>query len=316
MSTAVPSMRKTAGAERNEAVDELDLPLRTYNTYPEPDKPWVEANNHYAEAVVGVPIEHAALVLVDVWNFHPNKSNMLRGQEVARLRIAPLLPHARAVGLQVVHAPDLSVARKYPQWGKYARPEDENGFSTYPRWGHLRWDEPPRRPDDRHSASDTWPPREFQQRTGEYERFHRPVGPVAEYALAHPPDRYIDPGIEVDDHDLIIGRGIELQRFCADRGILHLIYAGFATNICLQYKDYGVRAFADRGYNVILLRDATTAMESHDTVDTEAGTRQAIRELEMEVLATTTSDAFIEACQAVEGKQAGSIPAAARDAAC
>jgi nicotinamidase-related amidase len=290
-------------------MDELRLPLRTYNTYPEPERAWVEANNHHAEAVVGIPVQQAALVLVDVWDFHPNKSNMIRNHDIAQSRIAPLLPHARAVGLTVVHAPDLSVARKYPQWGKYARPEDEGGLGTYPRWGHLRWDDPPQVQDVRRSSADSWPPREFLQRRGEYARFHRPVGPVAEYALAHPPDRWIDPAIELDDRDYIIGRGIELQRLCADLGILHLIYAGFATNMCLQYKDYGVRAVAARGYNVILIRDATTAMESHDTVATEGGTAQAIRELEMEVLATTTSDAFVEACLAIEdGREQPATP--------
>lgn len=282
---------------------ELQLPLRTYNTYPEAGNQWTESNNHAVEATMAVPIEQAALVLVDVWNFHPNKSNMERGMEVTRSRIAPLLPDARAVGLTIVHAPDLSVARKYPQWGAYARDDDDNGVGTYPRWGWLRWDEPADRSDDRNSSSDTWPPKKFKQRLGEFEAFHRPVGAVGEWAMAHPPSRLIDPAIEIVSDDVIIGRGIELQRLCADRGILHLIYAGFATNMCLQYKDYGVRAFADRGYNVILLRDCTTAMESHDTVATEGGTQQAVRELEMEVLSTTTSEAFIAACRAVLGDQ-------------
>jgi nicotinamidase-related amidase len=284
----------------NESGLEIQVPLRTYNTYPEAGHDWIEENNHYSEAVVGIPIRQAALVLVDVWDFHPNKSNMERGMRITRSRIVPLLPRARAAGLTVVHAPDLNVARKYPQWGTYARPEDEDGTGTYPRWGHLRWDKPPGGGGEAPSASQPWPPREFQQRVGEYARFHRPVGPVAEYALAHPPDRRIDPAVELDDRDVIIGRGVELQRLCAERGILHLIYAGFATNMCLQYKDYGVRAFANRGYNVVLVRDATTAMESHDTVANEDGTLQAVRELEMEVLATTTSDALLNAFDAVD----------------
>jgi hypothetical protein len=49
----------------------------------------------------------------------------------------------------------------------------------------------------------------------------------------------------------------------------------------------------------VLLRDCTTAIEGHDTIGTLAGTSQAIRELEMADLAsTTTSAAFVAACEA------------------
>jgi len=33
-------------------------------------------------------------------------------------------------------------------------------------------------------------------------------------------------------------------------GLLHLFYAGFAANICIPFKDYGIRALRARGYNV------------------------------------------------------------------
>lgn len=43
--------------------------------------------------------------------------------------------------------------------------------------------------------------------------------------------------------------------------VLHLFFAGFATNICVEHRDYGMRAMQARGYNVILLRDGTTGIE-------------------------------------------------------
>jgi hypothetical protein len=71
--------------------------------------------------------------------------------------------------------------------------------------------------------------------------------------------------------------------------------------VCIPLKDYGVRAFHARGYNVVLLRDCTTAIEGHDTIADMAGTRQAIRELEMAgVVSTITSAAFIRTCRLVE----------------
>lgn len=97
---------------------------------------------------------------------------------------------------------------------------------------------------------------------------------------------------------MVVATGDQLHRLCKDRGILHLFYAGFAANICIPCKDYGVRAFRARGYNTILLRDGTTASESQVTIADLAGTRQAIRQLEMADVATTvTSAAFVEACE-------------------
>jgi nicotinamidase-related amidase len=280
---------------------DLLLPLRTYDTYPDAGRAWIESNNHYSEARVAIPTQQTALVLVDVWDFHPSQSNLARGHEIVVNRIVPAVAEARRVGITVIHAPDLSVARNYPDRRVYARADDDSTAiaGTYPRWGYLRWSPPVAR-ENESASSETWPPEEFLRRAGDYAQYHRPMGPVGEFALAHPVQRWIDPAVNIENDDVVIGRGIELQRLCAGRKILHLIYAGFATNMCLQYKDYGVRAFAERGYNVILLRDCTTAMESHDTVAEEGGTRQAIRELEMEVLATTESDSFIAASRQID----------------
>jgi len=118
-------------------------------------------------------------------------------------------------------------------------------------------------------------------------------------ARTAPLRRQIDPRVLPEPGDFVVVSGAHLQRLCAHRGLLHLCYAGFAANICVPHKDCSVRAFAERGYHCILLRDCTTAVESHDTVHDLSGTRQAIRELELDgKAATTTADAFIRACGA------------------
>ena len=59
-----------------------------------------------------------------------------------------------------------------------------------------------------------------------------------------------------------------------------------------------MRAFRKRGYNLILLRDCTTAIETHDTVDDLLITHLAIRDFEMMDIAwTTASEDFRKACE-------------------
>ena len=79
---------------------------------------------------------------------------------------------------------------------------------------------------------------------------------------------------------------------------LHLFYAGFATNICVLFRDYGTRAMAQRGYNVILLRDCTTGIEHRETLEGHWLTRAAINSIEIFTGHTTTSEQFLRACRA------------------
>ena len=65
--------------------------------------------------------------------------------------------------------------------------------------------------------------------------------------------------------------------------VQHLLYAGFATNWCILNRDYGMRAMAQRGYNMILLRDATMGVEFPDTLAAETATEMAIREVEQQL---------------------------------
>lgn len=53
-----------------------------------------------------------------------------------------------------------------------------------------------------------------------------------------------------------------------------------------------------RGYNIILLRDATTGIEAHDTVDDLLMTRMTIREIETKWGWSATSGDFVAACEA------------------
>src|SRR5689334_7118127 len=91
----------------------LDLPCRYYRVYTDPDVPCLESNFHHVERRLPIPIEQAALVLVDLWSTHYIDSWLQRAAEVTRTKIVLVLTAARQVGMTVVHAPSPSVAEKH-----------------------------------------------------------------------------------------------------------------------------------------------------------------------------------------------------------
>jgi nicotinamidase-related amidase len=248
----------------------ISLPCRHYRVYTDPDRPCVEQNFKYVERELSIPVEQSALVLVDVWSTHYIASWLERAGQITRARIVPALEAAREAGMLVVHAPSPMVAQRY-------------GVESPPG-----------------SAGPGWPPAEFRRRSGPYQSFSRHDEPRLREALA----RY---ETELDIAEIarplpgepVIATGEQLQALLAERQILHLFYAGFATNWCVLYRDYGMVEMARRGYNLILLRDATTGVEFHDSVASEAATAMSVREIETKQGWSTTTEAFVAACRSL-----------------
>jgi len=242
----------------------LRLPLRVYLTEPaDPALPCIEPNFGSHEREVEVPARETAVVLVDVWHDHYIATHLERARAIVRGRIVPAIQAARQLGIPIVHAPSPPVAKQWPQYARYALPAPGQPVAV---------------------EAETWPPPAFRRREGPYAAFARPRGPVM--AVAPEPD------------DPVIATGAELHHYLAGQRILHLVYAGFAANMCVPFRDYGIRAMRARGYHCILLRDCTTAIEGADTYPELRATFQAIRELEItDQAATTTAEAFIAACQ-------------------
>ncbi|MDA0709324.1 MAG: isochorismatase family protein [bacterium] len=148
-------------------------------------------------------------------------------------------------------------------------------------------------------APETWPPASFRglYRSG---AFGRNREPRLDAAIA----RYVT---ELKISDLakpiagepIIATGDQLHQTLKQRKVLHVFYAGFATNWCVINRDYGLIATCNRGYNVILLRDATTGVEFHDSVDTLTATEIAIREIETKYGWSALTDDLIVAGKAL-----------------
>jgi nicotinamidase-related amidase len=217
-----------------------------------------------------LPLEQTALVLIDLWHDHFIESWIERAGQVLREKVLPVIDAARKAGLPIIHAPCPEVAAQYEQLKRHEPAE-------------------PRGP-----APD-WPPAEFRRREGAYHAYRGPreqepgIRDIRE-------DRRMSDLVEVQSDDIVIATGQQMHTYLESQGVLQLIFAGFATNWCILNRDYGIKAMRERGYNTILLRDATTGVEFPDTLDGLWATELAIREVEQKYGFSASNNDFFKAC--------------------
>jgi len=254
----------------------IGIPTRYYRLYRD-DSPFQcdEQDFHYQDEELSLPAGQCALVLVDCWNNHYAGSWLRRGAAIIREVVLPVVEATRQAGIPVIHAPTERVARRYPQSERFFEPGDEESSTRYA------------------DPDGEWPREDFVKRTGEYERYRRRFHPSG--WKHHTPPLLIADCLGPEPADFVVRSGSQLHRLLKSRRMLHLFYAGFATNMCVLHRDYGMRAMANRGYNLIFIRDATTAVETHDTVDEQVNTEVYTREIETMLAYSTTSRDFIEA---------------------
>lgn len=97
----------------------------------------------------------------------------------------------------------------------------------------------------------------------------------------------------------LVYRTADLVRHLGERGIENLIYAGFATDMCVLRAPGGIEDTAGLDYRVLLIRDATLGVEFPDTLRERLSTRWAIRFFESHYGDTITTEEFVEACRSV-----------------
>jgi nicotinamidase-related amidase len=257
---------------------EITIPARYCRLYWDDGVPHREEHFSLVEQTFAMKTDECALVLVDCWDKHYIDSHLERTNQITLEHIAPAIEACRKVGIAVVHAPSPPTARKYPQWVAYAGDSELGpGAGASP-------------PD--------WPPEAFRKKEDEYAQFAKPVEEeLQEWRKTVAEERLIVEDIAPQPGDFVIATGEQLHRLLRDRKVMHLFYAGFAANMCVPGRDYGTRAMQGRGYNIILLRDCTTAIEGHETAEGGWLTKAASLNHEMIIGHTTTSAALIEACQ-------------------
>ena len=263
---------------------------RYYRWFVDPGVEWTEANTREAYLDWEIPIEQAALVLVDVWNWHYLKDTMERSEEICQKLLKPLVKEARRAGLRVIHAPSSSFAAQFPQWVGHSRSAQPDGKPLREEPLYPRWD-------------GTWPPADFLEdgngrRKGAYARYSRPEEPRRPELTRDRQEKLaVHPDFLPQDGDVVVANGRELHEYCREKGILFLFYAGFNTNMCIMERDYGVVAMGPRGrgYACVLVRDCTTGMETYRSQERLEQTRAAIDRIEMLFGYTVSSAELMEA---------------------
>lgn len=276
-------------------MSEIQLPIRYVQLYPDPGKELAESNFEHHEAVLSFPLEQSALVLVDFWDLmwgpepivpelgweaecNAGYSFCGRVKETAMQAALPALEAARQAGMTVIHAPTRDIAQKYPQ---YQATADLGKKPALP---------PPAVPEE------PWPPREFvrEWRELKMDRFRTKRWRENYYSQVRPRQNIPPPFRPLPD-ELVIGSGDQMHAMLRERGIRYLLYIGYATNMCLLFKPGAMDDMNRRGYLTVLLRDATAAVETAETIEGLWMTRAFIEWIELTYGYSSTTPAFLEA---------------------
>ena len=236
----------------------LRVKPRYYRWHVDPGVEWVETNTGYANLDWEIPLEQTALVLVDVWARHYLGDTEARANEVIEEKVVPLVTACRKAGMRLIHAPAPGLAEYHPAWVRLISEEERTG-----------------------GKRDNWPPAEFRQKKGEFVGYGKPAEVREPEITEMRSKRTLHPLVQVEDGEVVIYNGEELHRYCKQEGVLFLFFLGFNTNACILLRDYGTVEMSRRGYEVIILRDCGTGMESFETHDELWQTRGAILFLEM-----------------------------------
>jgi nicotinamidase-related amidase len=257
----------------SQPAETIQLPARYYRHFPDSDVPNDETGLRHQRRTLPLPARRTALVLVDCWNDHSNDGVLERTQAVLDEHLVPTVQAAREAGLPVVHCPSPAVAPNYPD----RRVDPAAGDEAGPRGGSGSASESGAGPD--------WPPTDVREREREAAFLAKREDRAAreDRHPEWPPWDAVYGPLEPVGDEPVVATGAELQEWCRRADRWCLLYAGFHTNVCVEHRDYGVRAMADRGYGIVLLRDCTTGIESHDTLEGMWHTRTAVRDVEVQV---------------------------------
>ena len=269
------------------------LPVRFYRQYPEPGQKNTESSHGHAHTTIQIDTQRTALVLIDIWDatevlarygWSPGLTEDIRRrvENITRQHIAPSLAAARRAGVCIVHAPSDYVAMRYPQHRKLAQRMAKRCTPSVSL---------------KASQERAWPPREFTEEL-HARRYEHHYGPGSdEINCFRKATSMIHPAVAPLDEEFVVADSNEMDLIFRDREILYLFYAGFATNMCLMDKPGAIRDRHGRGYELIVLRDCTSAVETLDTCEQETMTRDAIRLIEMSLAWTATSADFMRALE-------------------
>lgn len=97
------------------------------------------------------------------------------------------------------------------------------------------------------------------------------------------------PALRIGDEDLMPDTQAEVYAICKERGLTHLIYVGFHTQVCLLGKPMGLKAMKSAGLECVLARDMTDAHPGYDPARNftpDLNTEQVVEHFEKHLAAT------------------------------
>jgi len=274
----------------------MRLSVRYWPQCPPPDvklSDYDEKALVYGQTTLDLKMEQTAFMMVDCWNLTSDGPPLVpgmpkywdysfiaggvswlrRAEEIVKTRILPCLVRARAARMTVLHAPTSYIANRHPQCQALAKAVEEPRPAPAPQW----------------------PPREFVAER--WQRFTdlRYGKDCARYWNRIRATMDIAEAVRPLEDEIVFSTLAQLEHVLSQRRILNVILVGFAANACLVAKPGALRDIAARGYEVVVLRDCTTAIEAPWSVDSLSATRATMDYIEMAFGYTATSEAFLAA---------------------
>lgn len=259
----------------------LRLPERYFRGYPTDDSMIGQV-----EAPLELDLARTAFVSFHCWNigfpdgpdvppaywvFMGSQENHRLCNDVTNNRIAPALNAARSAGMTVFHVQTPNIADKYPGWDYLLDSAPE--------------------PTAKQAAIDGYPQYRAERTHGE--GFREWEGwKAADITGAVGPE----PG------EQIVVDGAQFDRILRERGIVNLIYAGFATNLCILDSPAAMKEMNAFGYRCLLIRECTLAVEFAETIADLTNTNVALRYIEAWVGSTVSLDDYSSALQELTRK--------------
>ena len=202
----------------------------------------IQHRNEAGKAVkekIAVDPAKTAVVVVDMWDRHWCKTYTAR---VANLvpRMNKTLQAARKLGIQIVFAPS-DVANFYKD---YPQRKAMRAIPRHPVPKRVAFD-PPANPGPT-DCCECGPDQPCKKKShGHWSRQH--------------------PDLRMAEGDLIgdCNNGRELLNLCAQRNINTLVYMGVASNMCVQYRAFGIRNMKSHALKAIVCADLVEAITAN-----------------------------------------------------
>lgn len=105
------------------------------------------------------------------------------------------------------------------------------------------------------------------------------------------------------DHEGVAENAAQLFALCQERGVNHLIYAGFAVNWCLLMSPGGMLDMSRRGFMCSVFRQAVTAVENRESARLELHKEEALWRVALAFGFVFDVEDFARALSATPGRE-------------